>query len=148
VVPAGRLSVLFAATILVAVAVSASGVYVRPTRRTLVGAGLASGFMGTVAGIGGPPIALVYQRAGGPTLRATLARYFLVGTFVSLPTLVVVGVLGLDELALALVLLPGVAVGFSLSRPLVHRVDKRSIRPLVLLISGASALAVLVRELA
>lgn len=141
------LSLLFAAVVLVAVALSASGLHLRPTSRTLVGAGLASGFMGTLSGIGGPPIALVYQRAEGPVLRATLARFFLVGTAVSVPTLIVVGELGTDELLATAVLVPGVVAGFLASRPLVRRIDQRSIRPFVLGLSAAAAVAVLVREL-
>lgn len=93
-VPTRSLSLLFAGCVLAAVALSASGLHPRPTRPTLVGAGAASGFMGTLSGIGGPPIALVYQRADGPTLRGTLARFFLVGTAVSLTTLAVVGARG------------------------------------------------------
>lgn len=146
--PSEDLSLLFAGCVLAAVALSASGLHPRPTARTLVAAGTMSGFMGTVAGIGGPPIALVYQRAPVPVLRATLARYFLVGTFVSLPTLALVGVLGGKELVAALVLLPGTVLGFAASRPLVHRLAERSVRPVVLVLSAAAAVAVVIRELA
>jgi uncharacterized membrane protein YfcA len=147
-VPTRSLSLVFAGCVLVAVALSASGLHLRPTRRTLAGAGAAAGFMGTLSGIGGPPIALVYQRAEGPVLRATLARFFLVGIVVSVPTLVVVGELRGADLVRTLPLLPGVAVGFVASRPLVRHLDQRSIRPYVLGLSAAAALAVLVRELA
>jgi len=147
-VPTRSLSILFAGCVLAAVALSASGLHLRPTPRTLTGAGVASGFMGTLSGIGGPPIALVYQRAEGPVLRATLARFFLVGTAVSIPTLVVVGRLGVDELGATALLLPGVVLGFASSKPLVRRIDRRSIRPFVLILSAAAAAAVLVRELA
>ena len=146
--PTRSLSLLFAGCVLAAVALSASGLHPRPTRRTLLAAGAASGFMGTVSGIGGPPIALVYQRAPNAMLRATLARYFLVGTLVTIPTLFVVGELGTDELLASAVLVPGVVAGFVLSRPLVHRLDQRSVRPVVLVLSAVAALAVLVRELA
>ena len=67
------------------------------------------------SGIGGPPIALVYQRADGPTLRATLSRFFLAGAAVSIPTLLVAGVLDGDSVLPALVLLPGTTLGFLLS---------------------------------
>jgi uncharacterized membrane protein YfcA len=130
------------------VAVSASGVHLRPTPRTLAAAGLAAGFMGTVSGIGGPPIALVYQDAEGPVLRATLARFFLVGTAVAIPTLLVVGELGVDEVVATLTMVPGIVIGFLASRRLVRHIDRGSIRPYVLGLSGAAALAVLVRELA
>ena len=69
------------------------------------------GFMGTVSGIGGPPIALVYQHSDGPTLRGTLARYFTVGNLVAIPTLVVAGHLGRDELLPIAVLVPGALAG-------------------------------------
>ena len=77
--------------VLLAVAVSVPGWRLAPTRPNLAGAGLASGFMGTISGIGGPPIALAYLGLDGPALRATLARYFLVGNLVAIPTLIVVG---------------------------------------------------------
>jgi uncharacterized membrane protein YfcA len=145
--PAGELSILFAGTVLAAVALSASGLHLRPTPPTLVGAGLASGFMGTLSGIGGPPIALVYQRADGPTLRGTLARYFLVGTAVSTVALTAAGVLGREELVAAAILLPGVVVGFAGSRFLVRHLDQREARPVVLGLSALAAVAVLLREL-
>lgn len=145
--PADELSLLFAGTVLAAVGLSASGLHLRPTRGTLAGAGLASGFMGTVSGIGGPPIALVYQRADGPTLRGTLAPYFLAGTAVAIPALALAGVLGRDEVVAAALLAPGVVGGFAASRFLVRRVDQREVRPVILALSALTAVAVLVREL-
>jgi uncharacterized membrane protein YfcA len=146
--PDEELSLVFAGTVLLAVALSASGLHVAPSRPVLVGAGTASGFMGTISGIGGPPMALVYQRVDGPTLRATLARFFLVGGFISVAALAVAGAVGTDELVAAAVLLPGVVLGFRASAPLVRRLDQRSVRPVVLVLSAAAAVAVLVRELA
>ena len=78
-------------------AVSVAGWHLAPTRPNLAGAGVASGFMGTISGIGGPPIALAYLGLDGPALRATLARYFLVGNLVAIPTLIVVGSLGVED---------------------------------------------------
>ena len=77
---------MFAVLVLLAVAVSIQGRRLAPPDRNLAGAGLASGFMGTISGIGGPPIALAYLGLDGPALRATLARYFLVGNLVAIPT--------------------------------------------------------------
>ena len=56
--------------VLLAVAISLWGPKLRPTPYTLTGAGILSGFMGTVSSIGGPPIAMVYQHESGPRLRA------------------------------------------------------------------------------
>jgi hypothetical protein len=49
--------------VLLAVGLSMVTARLRPTPGTLVSAGFASGFMGWRASIGGPPMALVYQRA-------------------------------------------------------------------------------------
>lgn len=146
-VPERGLSLLFAAMVLAAVALSAVGRQLPMTRPALVGAGATSAFMGTISGIGGPPMAMVFQRLPGPALRGTLSRFFLIGGVVSLATLLVVGRLGGDEVVPALVLLPGTAAGFALSGPLARRVDRGAVRPVVLVLSAVSAVAVVVREL-
>jgi uncharacterized membrane protein YfcA len=133
--------------ILVAVGLSAVGLSARPTPRTLTGAGFFSGFMGTVAAVGGPPMALLYQRAGGPRLRATLARFFTVSSALTLVALTLAGRLGPTELGAGLVLVPGAVAGWALSRRLVVRVDRLLLRPAVLTLSAASAIALLIREL-
>lgn len=145
--PRDGLSILFAVLVLTAVALSAFGIHLRPLRRNIAGAGLAAGFMGTVSGIGGPPIALAYVRLSGPALRATLARFFLAGNLVAIPTLIVVGQLGTEEIASCLVLVPGAVVGFALSPLLARHLDRRKARPVVLLLSTAAAIAVLARTL-
>ena len=145
--PERGLSLLFAGLVLVAVAVSAAGWHLRPTRRTLVGAGLAAGFMGTISGIGGPPMALVYQRASGPALRATLSRFFLVGGFVSLAVLAASGQVDGDGLRACLVTIPASIAGFSVSAPIARRLDRGSVRPVVLVLSSLAAAAVVAREL-
>lgn len=140
------LSIVFAVVVLAGVVLSIGGWHLRPTTTTLVGAGITSGFMGTISGIGGPPIALVYQRADGPTLRGTLSRFFLAGAIVSIPTLLVVGALDRDSIAPSLALLPGTVLGFVLSAHLARRIDKGHARPVVLWLSALSAVAVLLRE--
>jgi uncharacterized membrane protein YfcA len=140
------LSVVFALVVLAGVGLSIGGWHIRPTTSTLVAAGATAGFMGTISGIGGPPIALVYQNADGPTLRGTLSRFFLAGAAVAIPTLLVVGALDRESIAPSLALLPGTTLGFVLSAHLARRIDKGAVRPVVLCLSAVSAVAVLVRE--
>jgi uncharacterized protein len=141
------LALLFAGLVLLGVALTAAGWHLTKTKPNLAGIGVLAGFMGTVSGIGGPPVALVYQRADGPTLRGTLARCFAMGNAVSIPTLMLAGRLGTDELPLIAALLPGTLLGFAASGWLATHLDKRTARPVILTLSTAAAVAVLVRAL-
>jgi len=147
VLSADGLSILFAVMVIVAVVITGFGIPLEKRPATLFGAGVASGFMGTVSGIGGPPVALLYQHESGPTLRATLPRYFLFGGAITMVTLVVVGKLGRDELLEALVLVPGMLVGLAGSSWLAGHVDRRTARPFVLALSAIAAVSVLIKEI-
>jgi uncharacterized membrane protein YfcA len=139
--------VVFAGLVLFAVLLSAVGVDVQPTRGTTVLAGCLSGLMGTISSIGGPPMALLYQRAGGARLRGTLGGYFAVGVSLSLIALALVGRYGLEEVLLTLFLVPPMVAGFFIAAPVRHLLPDRAVRPLVLVLSGVSGLVVLVRAL-
>lgn len=136
------------ALVLVAVLMSLAGLHVRKTPPAMLAVGVAAGFMGTAAAVSGPPIALAYQRDPGPVIRSTLARFFLAGTALAAAALVPAGRLGVPELWAGLALLPGVALGFALSRGLLRFLDRGWARPAVLAVAAASAVAVLLRELA
>ena len=138
-----HLARVFAALILIAVVLSMSGLHVRATRIALLTGGLASGILGTMAGVHGPPIALVLQHEPPDRLRATLCAFFAVGCLISLSALAVAGVFGTIELGHGLLLLPGVAAG-SVVAPMIGRhIDRRRARIAVLAISALSALALL-----
>ena len=141
------LGILFGVLILGAVALSLAPIHFRPTTPALLVAGTFSGFMATTIGVGGPPVALVYQRSRGPVLRATLAMLFVLGGILSLTTLAVVGELSGDQVRAGLVLVPGAVLGFALSTRLTRWLDRGWTRPAVLVVSAASAVAVLVKEL-
>lgn len=147
VLSAHALSITFAVLVIVAVAVTGFGHAVRRRHPTLFAAGTASGYMGTISGIGGPPIALLYQQDPGRTLRATLPRYFLASSAITLVTLAAIGRLGEEEAALALVLVPGVLLGLLGGPWLAGHVDRRTARPFVLTLSLIAAVSVLVKEL-
>ena len=133
--------------VLLAAALSVSRVALRPTPGTLVGAGLVSGFSGTVSSIGGPPLAVVYAGQRGPVIRGTLSVIFVIGGFVSIVALMLVGRLGPDEARLALLLQPPVIVGFLGSRRLAAHLDAGRTKAAVLTVSVLGAIAVIVSEL-
>lgn len=140
------LNVLFGVLVLIAVGLSVAGWHLAPSVPTLFIAGTASGFMGTSSGIGGPPIALVYQRGRGEELRATVGLVLAFGSILSLLSLIVVGRYGGTELALTALLAPGTAIGFAVSGRTRHLLDRGWVRPAVLAVAAASAIALLIRE--
>ena len=148
VTPPGTLVILFGVLVVIGTLMTARGPALQPSARTLLAAGLLSGFMGTAASVGGPPIALVYQREAGPRLRSTLNGYFLVGTVMSLAALFAVGRIGSTELAWSIVLVPGVVVGFACSAPAARWLDskRRGLRTALLIFSAASGLVVVARQ--
>src|SRR5580704_5971614 len=119
------LTQLFALLILLAVLVSLLGAGVRVSRGALLAGGGAAGVMGTMVGIHGPPIALVFQNAEPAEARAMLGAFFAVGYAMSVVALAVVGLFGRQELLLGLLLLPGIGLGYAVA-PLVARfLDRR-----------------------
>ncbi len=144
--PRQQLSVAFGGLVLLAVLLSALPLRVHPTPARLAAAGLLSGFMGTTAAIGGPPVALLLQHAPGARLRGTLSGFFLVGASVSLLALIVVERFGVRELLLALVLLPGILLGFGISRHTAPLLDRGYTRGAVLGLAAAAALIAILRR--
>jgi uncharacterized membrane protein YfcA len=136
---------MLAASILLAVVLSVAGWHVRPTPRTLIGAGTVSGVMGMLTSIGGPPMALVYQRERAAQLRTTLAGFFLFGASLALLALTIGGEFRGHELVLGLSLLPGLALGLYASRWLGRYLDHGWTRPAVLGFSAVSALLLIVQ---
>jgi len=142
------IAVVIGLSVMFAVVASAAGVRFAPSRRNLMIAGTAAGFTGTVAGIGGPPMALTYQHSDPRTLRASLAAFNTVGSAFIIPSLAIAGVLGRRELQLGLMLIPGVLAGLWLGRIGIARLPTEKVRPIVLVVCASSALVLLVRQLA
>jgi uncharacterized protein len=136
---------LFAVLVVIVVALSVTGLYLRRTPRNVFLAAALSGFIGTMSSMGGPAMALVYQHETGPKIRGTLSVIFTIGTVISVLGLWWAGRFGSVELQLAVLLMPAVFVGFLLSRYTVGRLDKAHTRPAVLTISALAALAILLR---
>jgi len=145
VVPPEQIAVLFGTLVLAAVLLSASGLHVAVHRGSLIGAGVLSGFMGTAVSIGGPPMALLYQRETGARLRGTLAAYFMIGVSLSIVGLALIGRFGWTEAVRAAVLMPGIVVGASISHFTARLLDRGYIRAAVLVLSAISAVVVVLR---
>jgi hypothetical protein len=141
-VPSGYLSLLTGLLILAA----AVGSFLRPASEvndaTRLAGGVASGVVGTVAALGGTPLALVYQDRSGAELRSTLALSFVVGIAMSLVGLALAGKVESRHLVLALELLPALLIGLWVSRWVVERLDERWLRPAVLVFAAVAGMVI------
>ncbi len=146
-VPQKSVSLMFGVMVLLAICISIAGFQLSLTPGNIFGAGIASGIMGTTSSIGGPPMALVYQRHEGPTIRGTLSGIFIFGTIISLVALAIIGRFGLREIQVTALLLPGVFLGFFLSNRSMKILDRGFIRPAVLITSALSGVVVILRSL-
>ena len=101
--------------VLVGAALSAAGLVVRVTRASGIVAGAVSGVLGTSGGNGGVVLALLYQRAEGPTLRATLGLLYGLASVLMLGILAAFDRFGSIELVQGALLIPGYVGGLWLS---------------------------------
>lgn len=139
------LIVALSLSVILGVIMSVAGWNFRPTTTSLIGAGTLSGIMGTLTSIGGPPMALVYQKESAQRLRSTLAGFFLIGATLSVASLFAGGEFGWHELRLGVALIPGLVIGLGSSRRMARFLDNRYTRPAVLGFSALSSLTLLIQ---
>ena len=142
------LGIIIGVIVLLAVGVLSSGLSVRLSRISRVIAGLISGFSGTSAGIGGPPIALLYGRQAGPVVRSTLGAIFTIGITINLLILTAVGILTTSDIGVAVLLSPAMILGFFISGRLRPHVDGERVRIGILAVSSVAAVSLLVTSIA
>jgi uncharacterized protein len=145
--PERALTILLAGVVLVGVALTSVGWIPAPRRRNVVLAGATSGVLGTATSIGGPPMALVWQRNSGARLRGTMSGFFLVGSVMSIAALALTGAVdGQTVLAFA-ALVPAAVAGYLLSRRINHLLDPKRLRWLAIGASTLGAVVLIGREL-
>jgi len=142
------LDALVAALVLIGVAIVGSGVVIRLTPFTKITAGVASGTMGLVASIGGPPLALLYRDVKGGTMRSSLNAIFAIGIMFSIAVRGAIGEISNTDIKIALVLLPAALAGLWLSRFFTDRIEGAALKKAVLLVSALAAAGLLVSTVA
>ncbi len=145
VLTAAYLNVLIGAVTIVAAVTTLLLPEFRAGRQSFIAAGVVTGITETATGIGGPPLALVYQHHASPVLRSTIAVCFLVGELISLGMLAAAGRIDTPQVAGALMLVPALVVGAAVSRRVHRRVHGRGLRLFVLLFAIVSGAALLLR---
>ncbi|PCJ30570.1 MAG: hypothetical protein COA99_18030 [Moraxellaceae bacterium] len=109
-------------------------------------AGFMAAVMGTVCGVGGAPIALLYQNEKGREIRAALSLIFFVASSLSFIGVLFGGLFQLKELMLSLYLLPGIFVGHWLGPYLAKYTDQGRSRPIIITLSLVSAIVILFKS--
>jgi uncharacterized protein len=135
----------FGGLVLSAVLISMSGYKFDATPRSLIFAGGASGIMGAMVGIHGPPISLVFQNTEPRVARAMLGAFFAVAYLGAVAALAAFGLFGIPHLVRAAILLPGVAIGLAVAPLLAGHIDGKQLRLIILGIAAVSGLTLLVR---
>lgn len=144
--PERGLAILLALVVLGGVALTSFGWVPLPHRRNLMVAGAASGILGTATSIGGPPMALVWQRNTGAELRSTMSCFFLVGSLISLAVLAVAGAVDTHTATLFVFLAPATILGFLLSRVVNRVLDRRRLRIVAITVSAVGALVLVAQQ--
>ncbi|WP_417223918.1 TSUP family transporter [Amphritea sp.] len=145
--PQYALSLFFGFSVLTAVLLSLWRFNISATPVNLIIGGFFSGVGGTATSVGGPPIALVYQQQDRITARSEIAAFLLIGTPISLLMLIYKGSLDWHSAQLSLKIVPGLFLGFFLARKIDGKLSTTSAKPMLLAVSGASALIVSIKGL-
>lgn len=143
---AAAFELFFAVSILAAVALSVFAPRFRPTVPRVAVAGVVSGLMGTLTGVGAPPFAIAMQNAPAGQLRATMNAVLLGGAILSMSALAYFGAFGLTDILGGLSLIPAALIGFWAARFVIR--DPRTaarLRPAILALCCASSVALLIR---
>jgi uncharacterized membrane protein YfcA len=142
-----QLGLVFGVVVLLGVVLTALSLRVPLTRASGLLAGMVAGAMGASTGIGAPVLAILYQRASGPMIRATLALIYTAASALILVILSSFGQFDLERAIAAVWLMPGFVVGYFASQHLTARLDQKAgIRWLVLAMAAFAALALMVRS--
>jgi uncharacterized protein len=137
-----QLSLLIGVSTVLAVLTTMLAPSFQPGRGAFLTAGLVTGVTETSTGIGGPPLALVYQHRPAPVLRSSVAACFLIGEVISLAILAVSDKITPEQVRSAVLLLPAVIVGALLSRLVHRRLNGTLMRYLVLGFALASGVVI------
>jgi uncharacterized membrane protein YfcA len=145
--PNRALAILLALVVLSGVVFASMGWAPHPHRSTLVVAGVASGVLGTVTSIGGPPMALVWQGKSGAGLRGSMNSFGLIGGILSLGALGLAGEIGRQQLEVAGALVPVVLLGVWASRYLNRVLDPVRLRRTVIAMSCFGSALLVVQQI-
>lgn len=117
------------------------------TDRNRLTAGFASGVMGTAAGLGGPPVSMVYRGQPPAVLRATVSSALLVGIGLSLTAVVALDRGSQQHVLMSLALVPAAVLGLGVSRIWGRKVSRKQLQHFVLGLGAVAAVGTITQSL-
>ena len=136
--------IIFGFLLLIATYLSAKKWNIVATKKNITIAGTASGLMGTLTGIGGPPMAIVYQNSSAPKVVATLNMFFGIGALFSVLLFVYFDLINLPEVMKSIYLVPGLVVGTYIGRRrIVREFVNRNLKNLIIAVCFISAFVII-----
>jgi|TARA_B110000261_G_scaffold150166_1_gene177470 uncharacterized membrane protein YfcA len=136
--------IVFGVLLLIATYLSAKKWNIVATKKNITIAGTASGIMGTLTGIGGPPMAIVYQNSSAPKVVATLNMFFGIGALFSVLLFVYFDLINLPEVMKSIYLSPGLVIGTYIGRRgIVRKFVNRNLKNLIIAVCFISALVII-----
>ena len=136
--------IIFGVLLLIATYLSAKKWNIVATKKNITIAGTASGLMGTLTGIGGPPMAIVYQNSSAPKVVATLNMFFGIGALFSVLLFVYFDLINLPEVMKSIYLVPGLVVGTYIGRRrIVREFVNRNLKNLIIAVCFISAFVII-----
>lgn len=137
---------VFGLIIALAVLFSVSGLPIPFNLRAVGLAGTVSGFTASITGVGGPPMAIVYQNKSAGYARPTLQTFFALGSFFTLCILGLSGQIKPADIMLAFLLLPALFTGFFVG-PLTRPFFDKRFRPFLLASAAIASFVLIIRGL-
>ena len=136
--------IIFGVLLLIATYLSAKKWNIVATKKNITIAGTASGLMGTLTGIGGPPMAIVYQNSSAKKVVATLNMFFGFGALFSVLLFVYYDLINLPEVMKSIYLAPGLVIGTYIGRrKIIREFVNRNLKNLIIAICFVSAVVII-----
>jgi len=102
--------------------------------------------LGTATSIGGPPMALVWQRSTGAELRGTMSGFFLIGSVMSIGVLALTGAVDANTVRAFAILIPATLGGYVLSRWVNRLLTAKRQRWTAIVVSTVGACVLVVQQ--
>jgi uncharacterized membrane protein YfcA len=140
--------IIFGVLLLIATYLSAKKWNIVATKKNITIAGTASGLMGTLTGIGGPPMAIVYQNSSAIKVVATLNMFFGIGALFSVLLFIYYDLINLPEVMKSIYLTPGLIIGTYIGRrKIIREFVNRNLKNLIIAVCFISAVVIILNAI-